>query len=48
MGEISEENPESPIAPSPEPLSPVLETRKFESSTYRLECAYSSHSVHFI
>ena len=32
----NEQNPGSPISPSPEPLSPVLEKRKYESTTYRL------------
>ncbi|CAI8015066.1 hypothetical protein GBAR_LOCUS9375, partial [Geodia barretti] len=27
-------NPDSPIAPSPQPLSPVLEERKCESTAY--------------
>lgn len=31
-----DDNTCSPIAPSPEPLSPVLEKRECESTTYRL------------
>ena len=30
--------PSSPIAPSPEPLSPVLEQREHGSTTYRSDC----------
>lgn len=40
-----DDNPDSPIAPSPEPLSPVLEERKCESTTYRLvyTCTCNHH-----
>lgn len=32
---VPDDSPASPIAPSPEPLSPVLEQREYESTTYR-------------
>lgn len=39
MRKVYEENPDSPIAPSPEALNPVLEKKMFESSTYRFRIA---------